>query len=43
MKSDIEIAQQAQMKPITQVAASLGLAEEDVIPYGHYKARSTIV
>ena len=39
MKSDIEIAQQAQMKPITQVAASLGLAEEDVIPYGHYKAK----
>ena len=39
MKSDIEIAQQAQMKPITQVAASLGLAEEDVIPDGHYKAK----
>ena len=34
MKSDIEIAQEAKMKPITEIAAQLGLAEEDVIPYG---------
>ena len=33
MKSDIEIAQEAKMKPITEIAASLGLADEDVIPY----------
>ena len=39
MKSDIEIAQEAKMKPIAEVAASLGLAEEDVIPYGRYKAK----
>ena len=39
MKSDIEIAQEAKMKPIAEVAASLGLADEDVIPYGHYKAK----
>ena len=39
MKSDIEIAQEARMKPITEIAASLGLAEEDVIPYGRYKAK----
>ena len=32
MKSDIEIAQEAKMKPITEIAASLGLADEDVIP-----------
>ena len=38
MKSDIEIAQEAKMKPITEIAASLGLADEDVIPYGRYKA-----
>ena len=39
MKSDIEIAQEAKMKPIAEVAASLGLADEDVIPYGRYKAK----
>ena len=39
MMSDIEIAQAAHMKPITEVAASLGLADEDVIPYGRYKAK----
>ncbi len=39
MKSDIEIAQEAKMKPIAEIAASLGLAEEDVIPYGRYKAK----
>ena len=39
MKSDIEIAQEAKMKPITEIAASLGLADEDVIPYGRYKAK----
>ena len=27
------------MKPIAEVAASLGLADEDVIPYGRYKAK----
>ena len=39
MKTDIEIAQEAKMKPITEIAASLGLADEDVIPYGRYKAK----
>ena len=39
MKTDIEIAQEAKMKPITQIAAQLGLADEDVIPYGRYKAK----
>ena len=39
MKYDIEIAQEAKMKPITEIAASLGLADEDVIPYGRYKAK----
>ena len=29
MKSDIEIAQEAKMKPIAEVAASLGLADEE--------------
>ncbi len=39
MKTDIEIAQGAQMLPIGQVAASLGIAEEDLEPYGRYKAK----
>ena len=39
MLSDIEIAQQAKMKPITQVASELGLREEEFEPYGRYKAK----
>ena len=41
MLSDIEIAQAAKMQPITEIAANLGLQGEDVIPYGHYKAKLT--
>ena len=39
MKTDIEIAQEAKMKPITEIAAQLGLSDEHVIPYGRYKAK----
>ncbi|MEZ0231699.1 MAG: formate--tetrahydrofolate ligase [Methylophilaceae bacterium] len=39
MPSDIEIAQQAKMKKICEIADSLGLAEEAVERYGHYKAK----
>ncbi|WP_432651033.1 formate--tetrahydrofolate ligase [Huintestinicola sp.] len=39
MLSDIEIAQQAHMKKINEIAASLGIPEEEVEPYGHYKAK----
>jgi formate--tetrahydrofolate ligase len=39
MLSDIEIAQNAKMKKITEVAAGLGIDECDVEPYGHYKAK----
>ena len=39
MQSDIQIAQQAQMKRVTDVAARLGIPEEQLIPYGHYKAK----
>ncbi|WP_442854009.1 formate--tetrahydrofolate ligase [Bacillus sp. FJAT-18017] len=38
-KSDIEIAQEAKMKPITEIAAMLGLAEDDLELYGKYKAK----
>ncbi len=39
MKSDVEIAQAAQMKPIVQVAAEMGLTEDDLELYGKYKAK----
>ena len=39
MLSDIEIAQSASMKPITQIAEKLGLTENEIIPYGRYKAK----
>ena len=39
MLSDIEIAQAAKMLPIAKVAEKLGLADEDLIPYGRYKAK----
>ena len=37
--SDIEIAQQARMRPITDVAADLGLGADDIDQYGRYKAK----
>ena len=37
--TDIEIAQQAKMLPIAQIAAQLGVREEELEPYGHYKAK----
>lgn len=39
MKSDIEIAQEAQMLPIREVAAQLGIEEDDLEFYGKYKAK----
>ena len=39
MKTDIQIAQEAVMKPIKEVAASIGIKEEDLELYGKYKAK----
>ena len=39
MLTDIEIAQQAKMKKITEIAANLGIEEDELEPYGHYKAK----
>lgn len=39
MLTDIEIAQQAQMKKINVIAAGLGIDEDETEPYGHYKAK----
>jgi len=38
-KSDIEIAQSVQMKPIKEVAGSLGIKESDIELYGNYKCK----
>ncbi|MCM1506202.1 MAG: formate--tetrahydrofolate ligase [Ruminococcus flavefaciens] len=39
MLSDIEIAQNAKMKYINEIAESVGIGYEDLEPYGHYKAK----
>ena len=39
MLTDIEIAQQAKMMKIGQIAEKLGISEEETEPYGHYKAK----
>lgn len=39
MKTDIEIAQEARMIPIKEVAASYGITEDDLELYGKYKAK----
>lgn len=42
MKSDVEIAQTAEMRPISQVAAGLGLSEDEIELYGRYKAKVSL-
>ena len=39
IKTDIAIARAAAKKPIREIAAKLGIAEEDIVPYGHDKAK----
>ncbi|MFW5719093.1 MAG: formate--tetrahydrofolate ligase, partial [Halanaerobium sp.] len=39
MKSDIQIAQEAEMKEITEIAEKIGLKEDDLELYGKYKAK----
>ena len=39
MKTDIEIAQEARMNHIKDVAAKVGIAEEELEFYGKYKAK----
>ena len=41
MLTDIEIAQQANILPIREIASKLGLTEDDYEPYGKYKAKLT--
>jgi len=39
MLSDIEIAQRSKLKPIVEIAKELGIPNEYLFPYGHYKAK----
>ena len=39
MLSDIEIAQAAEMQPITKIAEELGIPQDRLEPYGYYKAK----
>ena len=39
MLTDIEIAQQAKMKKITEIGESIGIMADELEPYGHYKAK----
>ena len=42
IKSDIEIAKEAKLKPISEIAASLGINEDDFEPYGKYKGKVSL-
>jgi formate--tetrahydrofolate ligase len=38
-KSDIEIAREAQKRPIQEIGAKIGIGSDDLLPYGHDKAK----
>ncbi|MEP4293241.1 MAG: formate--tetrahydrofolate ligase, partial [Rhizobiaceae bacterium] len=38
-KTDIEIAREAKKRPIQEIGAKLGIGAEDLVPYGHDKAK----
>ena len=42
MKSDLQIAQESPLRPITEVAAEIGIAEDDLELYGKYKAKVSL-
>ena len=42
MLSDVEIAQSAKMKPISEIAKKVGLQEDDLELYGKYKAKISL-
>ena len=42
MKTDLEIAQEATLQPIAEIAAGLGLNEDEVEQYGRYKAKVSL-
>ena len=43
MKTDIEIAQAAKLEKISTIAKKIDIPEDSLEPYGHYKAKISIV
>ncbi|MFW6149855.1 MAG: formate--tetrahydrofolate ligase, partial [Atribacterota bacterium] len=39
MLSDLEIAQRTKLAPIAEIARSVGIKEDELVPYGKYKAK----
>ena len=42
MKTDVQIAQEAKMLPIKDIAKNLGISEDEIINYGKYKAKISL-
>src|SRR5262245_42275394 len=42
MPSSLEIAQEAELRPIVEIAEALGLSEDEYDPYGRYKAKVSL-
>jgi formate--tetrahydrofolate ligase len=42
MKSSLEIAQEAVLKPIDSIAAAVGLETDEIEPYGRHKAKISL-
>ena len=42
MKTDVQIAQEAKMLPISEIAGSLGIKEDELDLYGKYKAKVSL-
>src|SRR5579885_1583208 len=42
MKSGLEIAQEAVLRPITEIAAAAGLVPDEIEPYGSYRAKVSL-
>ena len=42
MLTDVQIAQSAKMEPIKEIAAKVGLSEDDLELYGKYKAKISL-
>ncbi|WP_268913073.1 formate--tetrahydrofolate ligase [Lentilactobacillus sp. SPB1-3] len=42
MKSDVEISQNAELQPISEIAKKIGIENQDLEPYGHYKAKVSL-
>ena len=42
MQADIEIARAAQPRPIREIASDAGIHEDDLVPYGRYKAKISL-